>query len=84
MRTGLIKSIEPLRKAEGQFVAYGRGLYRDFVERGSADSAVKNNLLNSLHQARLKDGTITENDIATESGAIMVAGSVRSSLPFVV
>ena len=78
-RSGLVPALKPFARASREFIAYGTRAYEQFKAGGSADVGIKNNLLNSLHQASLKDPAIDTRAISTEAGAIMVRLACVSS-----
>jgi len=67
--------------AEKKFVAYGEKLYGEGLEQGryGHEDGTKTNLLDSLHRAAEVDRSITRKHIATEAGAILIAGSDTTS-----
>lgn len=82
-KSHLLPKLTAVSMAEVKFVEYGEKTYKASLENGRigdhAESGTKTNLLQALHTASLSDKSITKRHVATEGGAIMIAGSDTTS-----
>jgi len=79
--SGISAKLKDISMAEKKFVAYGEKLYGEGLEQGryGHEDGGKTNLLDSLHKASQIDRSITRKHVATEAGAILIAGSDTTS-----
>ncbi|KAH8920630.1 cytochrome P450 [Atractiella rhizophila] len=80
--SGIYPKLTDISQAERKFVSYGEKAYADGLKDGSItdiDDGNRTNLLESLHRASLQDKRISRKHVATEAGAIMIAGSDTTS-----
>jgi len=79
--SGIFSKLKEISMAEKKFVDYGEKVYTDGLDEGRFhdEDTAKTNLLDSLHRASKSDTSITRRHVATEAGAIMIAGSDTTS-----